>query len=104
MFAVQARGCEVQTIEGLADTAGAQTLLTAFRDCHATQCGFCTSGFVVCALDLLGRNSKPTDAEIREGIAGNICRCTGYVHIVEAIQRAAGFLPELHELEDTRPK
>jgi aerobic carbon-monoxide dehydrogenase small subunit len=92
MLAVSADGAEVQTIEGVADGATLHPLQQAFWDQHGLQCGFCTPGMIMQAKYLLSQNSDPSEAEIREGIAGNLCRCTGYVNIVKAIQQAAGEL------------
>jgi aerobic carbon-monoxide dehydrogenase small subunit len=92
MLAVSADGAEVQTIEGIADGATLHPLQQAFWDQHGLQCGFCTPGMIMQAKYLLSQNPDPSEAEIREGIAGNLCRCTGYVNIVKAIQQAAGEL------------
>ncbi|MDP9484081.1 MAG: (2Fe-2S)-binding protein [Chloroflexota bacterium] len=92
MLAVSAEGREVTTIEGMADGATLHPLQQAFWDQHGLQCGFCTPGMIMQAAWLLGRNAKPSEAEIREGISGNLCRCTGYVNIVKAIQQASGQL------------
>ncbi len=92
MLAVQADGAEIRTIEGMADGAGLHPLQQAFTDQHGLQCGFCTPGMIMQAAWLLDHNPDPTEAEIREGIAGNLCRCTGYLNIVKAIQQAAGQL------------
>jgi carbon-monoxide dehydrogenase small subunit len=90
MLAVQAAGSEVTTIEGLAGSNGAlHPVQQAFHDEHALQCGFCTPGMIMSACDLLAENPNPTDAEVREGIEGNLCRCTGYQNIVRAVQAAA---------------
>ena len=89
MFAVQSDGAEVKTIEGLAEEGKLHPLQEAFGEHHALQCGFCTPGMLFTALEVLRENPRPTDGEIREGIAGTICRCTGYHHIVEAIKAAA---------------
>jgi len=89
VFAVQADGAEVMTIEGLAEGGKLHPLQEAFSEHHALQCGFCTPGMLFSALELLRDHPAPTDHEIREGIGGNICRCTGYQHIVEAIRAAA---------------
>ena len=89
IFAVQADGAEVTTIEGLAEGGKLHPLQEAFWEHHGLQCGFCTPGMLFSALELLRDNPQPTDREIREGIAGNICRCTGYQHIVEAVRAAA---------------
>jgi carbon-monoxide dehydrogenase small subunit len=90
MFAVQAQGAELETIESLARTAeDLHPVQQAFWDTHGLQCGFCTPGMVLTAKALLEANPDPTEAEIREGIAGNLCRCTGYVFVVDAIAEAA---------------
>jgi carbon-monoxide dehydrogenase small subunit len=90
IFAVQADGQEVTTVEGIAgDDGELSPVQTAMRDCHGLQCGFCTQGFVVSITALLNENPKPTDDEIREGLSGNFCRCTGYQGIVNAVHRAA---------------
>ena len=93
MLAVQADGAEIKTIEGMADGANLHVLQQAFWDQHGLQCGFCTPGMIMQAAWLLDQNEKPSEAEIREGISGNLCRCTGYVNIVKAIQQASGQLP-----------
>jgi len=90
VLAVQADGRDVTTIEGLAADGQLHPLQQAFWDEHGLQCGFCTPGMILSAVELLKHNPKPTEHEIREGISGNFCRCTGYQHIVNAIQRAAG--------------
>jgi len=92
MLAVQADGAEVRTIEGMASGADLHPLQQAFWDQHGLQCGFCTPGMIMQAAWLLGENPDPSEAEIRLGISGNLCRCTGYVNIVKAIQQAAGEL------------
>ena len=92
MLAVQANGHEVKTIEGMADGATLHPLQQAFWDQHGLQCGFCTPGMIMQAAWLLKENPDPSEAEIRVGISGNLCRCTGYVNIVKAIQQAAGTL------------
>jgi carbon-monoxide dehydrogenase small subunit len=92
MLAASADGAEVKTIEGMADGATLHPLQQAFWDQHGLQCGFCTPGMIMQASWLLEQNPSPSEAEIREGIAGNLCRCTGYVNIVKAIQQAAGEL------------
>jgi carbon-monoxide dehydrogenase small subunit len=89
MLAVQADGRSVNTIEGLADGATLHPLQQAFWDQHGLQCGFCTPGMIMQAAWLLGENPHPSEEEIRWGISGNLCRCTGYVNIVKAIQQAA---------------
>jgi carbon-monoxide dehydrogenase small subunit len=90
MFAVQANGADVRTIEGMAEADGSlHALQEGFREMHGLQCGFCTPGMIMRAYRLLQENSAPADDEIRQGIAGNLCRCTGYQNIVKAIQYAA---------------
>jgi carbon-monoxide dehydrogenase small subunit len=90
MLAVSANGSAVKTIEGMAEGGKLHPLQQAFWDQHGLQCGFCTPGMIMEASWLLEQNPDPSEAEIREGIAGNLCRCTGYVNIVKAIQQAAG--------------
>ncbi len=92
MFAVQADGCEITTIEGMEQGGSLHPLQQAFWDQHGLQCGFCTPGMIMQASWLLKENPDPTEDEIRHGIAGNLCRCTGYVNIVKAIDQAAGEL------------
>jgi carbon-monoxide dehydrogenase small subunit len=94
MLAVQADGAEIKTIEGMADGANLHPLQQAFWDQHGLQCGFCTPGMIMQAAWLLEQNPDPTETEIRAGISGNLCRCTGYVNIVKSIQQAAGTLAE----------
>ena len=90
MLAAQADGCEVRTIEGMAEGDKLHPLQEAFRDCHGLQCGFCTPGMVMSAADLLAKNPKPSEAEVREWLEGNLCRCTGYQGIVKAVLQASG--------------
>jgi len=93
VFAVQADGAEIRTIEGIANPDGTlHALQEGFREMHGLQCGFCTPGMITRAYRLLQENPNPTDAEIRYGISGNLCRCTGYQNIVKAIQFAAAKL------------
>ena len=92
MFAVQADGHEITTVEGLEKGGTLHPLQQAFWDQHGLQCGYCTPGMLMTAYVLLKRNAAPTEAEIREGIAGNLCRCTGYQNIVKAVQQAASEL------------
>jgi aerobic-type carbon monoxide dehydrogenase small subunit (CoxS/CutS family) len=90
MFAVQAEGHEVQTVESLAGSSGElNPLQEAFRTCHGLQCGFCTPGFLMTLTAFLRDNSHPTDAEIRDALSSNLCRCTGYHHIFEAAKLAS---------------
>jgi carbon-monoxide dehydrogenase small subunit len=90
LMAVQVDGREITTVEGLApDAEHLHPVQQAFHEEHGLQCGFCTPGVIMSAVNLLNVNPKPTEREIREGIAGNFCRCTGYQHIVNAIQHAA---------------
>jgi carbon-monoxide dehydrogenase small subunit len=90
MFAVQADGSAVTTIEGIATDGVMHPLQEAFRQEHGLQCGFCTPGMIMSSIDLLSRNAHPSEAEIRHALEGNICRCTGYHNIVKAVQHAAG--------------
>ena len=85
LLALQAEGCEVTTIEGLAQGAALHPLQAAFREHHALQCGFCTPGMILSALDLLAQNSSPNAQEVRDWLEGNFCRCTGYQNIVAAV-------------------
>jgi len=90
VFAVQASGAEITTVEGIAGADGSlHPLQEAFREHHGLQCGFCTPGMITRAYQLLQENQNPSEAEIRQGISGNLCRCTGYLTIVRAIQAAA---------------
>jgi len=89
MFAVQADGRQVTTIEGLATDGRLHPMQEAFWNEHALQCGFCTPGMIMTSKELLERNPNPTDDEIRHGLEGNLCRCTGYQHIVNAVRTAA---------------
>ena len=90
MLAVQADGAKIETVEGLAQEGELNALQQAFSDHHGLQCGYCTPGMLMSATALLRANPHPSEDEIRKGIQGNICRCTGYVNIVEAIKAAAG--------------
>jgi carbon-monoxide dehydrogenase small subunit len=111
VFAVQADGCEVTTIEGIADSYGAgegglHPVQRAFHEMHGLQCGFCTPGMIMASIDLLKDNPEPSEDEVRQGIEGNLCRCTGYQNIVRAVQHAAqemsgsgdGRIPTTHEV------
>ena len=90
IFAWQVEGANVTTIEGLAQNGKLHPMQEAFRENHGLQCGFCTPGMIMSAVNLLNETPTPTEDQIREGISGNYCRCTGYQHIVNAIQHAAG--------------
>ena len=90
MLATQAEGGQVTTIEGIATNGTLHPMQEAFRECHALQCGFCTPGMVMASIQLLKDNPSPTPEQIREGLDGNLCRCTGYHNIVRAVQQAAG--------------
>src|SRR5712692_9847962 len=90
MLAVQADGREITTIEGLAIDGKLHPLQKAFNDHHALQCGFCTAGILMNMAEFIKTNRKPTEAEIRNALVGNLCRCTGYAHIVEAIKETVG--------------
>lgn len=92
MFAVQADGCELTTVEGLGSADGLHPIQQAFWEEHGLQCGFCTPGMLMAAHELLQDNPDPSDEDIREAISGNLCRCTGYTHIVDAIRSAAAKL------------
>ena len=89
MLALQAQGADITTIEGLAPDGELHPMQAAFRECHGLQCGFCTPGFVLAAVSLLQENPSPSEEEIRLGLEGNLCRCTGYHNIVKAVQSAA---------------
>ena len=89
MFAVQADGASIETVEGLGRIDALGRVQQAFRDHHALQCGFCTPGFLMAITDMLRHHSLESDAEIREALSGNICRCTGYEHIVNAVRELA---------------
>ena len=90
VLAVQADGHEVTTIEGVADGDRLHPVQEAFRECHCLQCGFCTPGMIMQSIDLLNETPDPTEEQVREGLEGNLCRCTGYHNIVKAVQAAAG--------------
>jgi aerobic carbon-monoxide dehydrogenase small subunit len=89
VLAVQADGSEVTTIEGLAQNGSLHPMQKAFHEQHGLQCGFCTPGMIMASIDLVNDNPDPTEDEVREGIEGNLCRCTGYQNIVKAVQQAA---------------
>ena len=89
MLAVQANGAEVTPIEGVADNGVLHPMQEAFREHHGLQCGFCTPGMIISALDLVGTNPDPSEREIREWLEGNLCRCTGYQNIVRAVKAGA---------------
>ena len=89
VLAVQADGASVTTIEGLADDGKLHAIQQGFWEEHGLQCGFCTPGMILCSHDLLERNPAPSEVEIREALGGNLCRCTGYQHIVNAVQSAS---------------
>ncbi len=101
VLAVQADGAKVTTIEGLASDGQLHPVQRAFREQHGTQCGFCTSGMIITAVDLLSRNPQPSETEIRHAIEGNLCRCTGYHNIVRAIGSAAS---EMRGAAGAKPK
>jgi carbon-monoxide dehydrogenase small subunit len=89
VFAVQADGSEVTTIEGIAPQGGLHPMQKAFHEMHGLQCGFCTPGMIMASIDLVNDNPSPSEDEVREGIEGNLCRCTGYQNIIRAVQQAA---------------
>ena len=90
MFAVQADGADVRTIEGLATNGQLHAVQQGFWECHGLQCGYCTPGMIMAAVGLLANTAKPSRDEITDGLRGNLCRCTGYSHIIDAVQHAAG--------------
>ena len=89
LLAVQANGTKVTTIEGIATNGELHPMQAAFRECHGLQCGFCTPGMVMSALDLVQRHPDPDEKAVREGLEGNLCRCTGYQNIVKAVRQGA---------------
>jgi len=93
-FAVQADGAEVTTVEGLAQNGTLHPIQEGFKEMHGLQCGFCTPGMMISSIALLEQNPNPTEDEIRWGISGNLCRCTGYVNIVKAVQYASEKMQE----------
>ena len=95
VLAVQANGAQITTIEGLAKGPDLHPIQVAFSQCHGLQCGFCTPGMIMATAGLLSNNQQPTDAQIHEGLSGNLCRCTGYIHIVESVKQAAKTMQEL---------
>ncbi len=95
VYAVQANGGEVLTVEGLSRNGALHPIQEAFTEKHGLQCGFCTPGMMISAVALLERNPHPTEEEIRWGLSGNLCRCTGYVNIVKAVQQAADKMSEV---------
>ena len=96
VLAVQADGAEITTIQGIADDSGElHPLQRAFHEEHALQCGYCTPGMIMAAVDLLSDNPHPTEEEVRDGLEGNLCRCTGYQNIVRAVLAAAGSTAEM---------
>ena len=103
VLAVQADGAEVTTIEGIADGVTLHPMQKAFHEQHGLQCGYCTPGMIMASIDLVKNNPNPTEHEIREGIEGNLCRCTGYQNIVKAVQQAAGEMSSAgnHAVETT---
>jgi carbon-monoxide dehydrogenase small subunit len=100
VFAVQAEGAAIATIEGLASGGALHALQEGFMECHGLQCGFCTPGMIMRAYRLLQENPNPTDEEIRMGLSGNLCRCTGYQNIVKAVRFAADKLNSAKEAAD----
>src|SRR5581483_8880404 len=90
MFAVQADGSDVTTVEGLATNGTLHPVQQGFWECHGLQCGYCTPGMIMASVHLLARNAKPSRDEIANGLRGNLCRCTGYSHIIDAVNYAAG--------------
>lgn len=103
LFAVQADGGELLTVEGLARDGHMHPLQQAFWDHHALQCGFCTSGFLMSAYDLLQKNPHPNEEEVRHGLSGNLCRCTGYANIVQAVMAVASDQPSAISRQQDEP-
>ncbi len=103
LLAVQADGADLSTVEGLAQGNQLHPLQEAFRDRHALQCGFCTPGFLMTAVAFLKETPTPTEAEVREAISGNICRCTGYQSIVEAVIQAADNFKDISKKRSSTP-
>jgi carbon-monoxide dehydrogenase small subunit len=97
VLAVQAQGAQVTTIEGLAENGTLHPMQAAFKACHGLQCGFCTPGMVLTAVGLAQQNPHPTEAQIREAIDGNFCRCTGYHNIVKSVKQGCAEMAELSE-------
>ena len=95
VLAVQADGARITTIEGLAKGPDLHPIQAAFSQCHGLQCGFCTPGMIMATAGLLSNTPQPTDPQIHEGLSGNLCRCTGYIHIVESVKQAAKAMQEL---------
>ena len=95
VLAVQADGARITTLEGLAKGPDLHPIQVAFSQCHGLQCGFCTPGMIMATAGLLSNTPQPTDAQIHEGLSGNLCRCTGYIHIVESVKQAAKAMQEL---------
>ena len=89
MFAVQADGREITTVQGLAENGNWHPMQTAFHENHGLQCGYCTPGMILASVSMLEENPNPSEEEIREGLEGNYCRCTGYENIIKAVQQAA---------------
>lgn len=100
LFAVQANGAELKTIEGMANGPELHVLQEAFWEEHGLQCGFCTPGMIMSAADLLAKNAQPTESEIRHALHGNLCRCTGYQHIVKSVQHAANKMSQASAVAD----
>ena len=92
VLAVQADGCSVTTVQGLSSGEEWHPVQTAFKECHGLQCGYCTPGMVMSTIDLLSENPNPSEQEIREGLEGNLCRCTGYHNIVKSVAYAADLM------------
>lgn len=97
MLAVQADGADIQTIEGLATENKLHPVQQAFSECHGLQCGFCTPGMIMATVELLEHSPLPAVEEIRQGLAGNLCRCTGYVNIEKAVQKAASSMRAMRD-------
>lgn len=101
MFAVQADGAQIKTIEGLSSGGALHPIQEAFWEERGLQCGYCTPGMLMTAYELLTHNSNPSDDDIREAISGNLCRCTGYTYIINAIRSAGAKMRALHNIQET---
>ena len=104
ILAVQAQGAQITTIEGIADGDQLHPVQTAFSVCHGLQCGYCTPGMVIATIDLLERHPRPTDEQIRDGLSGNLCRCTGYLNIESAVRAAEVAMANGDAVKPSRPE
>jgi len=104
ILAVQAQGAQITTIEGIADGDQLHPVQTAFSVCHGLQCGYCTPGMVIATIDLLERHPRPTNEQIRDGLSGNLCRCTGYLNIESAVRAAEVAMANGDAVKPSRPE